>query len=138
MIQYSGFKQIIIVGISLQLHLKNNAKLLFTDTNSLVEEMEADKIDEDFYENKNLLDFSVYPQDSKSFDFVSKNVIGKMKDVFKGTLISEFVESNSKMYFLIAVDAGESKKAKGVNKNFVKNIMHKKYVDVLFNKITNK
>ena len=37
------------------------------------------------------------------------------------------------MYFLIDVDSEEIKKAKGVNKN-VKNIRHKKYFDVLFNK----
>ena len=38
------------------------------------------------------------------------------------------------MYSLIYVDNEENKKAKGVNKNIVKNIRHKEYIDVLFNK----
>ena len=42
----------------------NSAKFLFTDTDSLVSEIEIDNVSEDFYENKNLLDFSDYPEDS--------------------------------------------------------------------------
>ena len=38
------------------------------------------------------------------------------------------------MYSLIAVDNKEIKKAKGGNKNVVKNTRHKEFVDVLFNK----
>ena len=53
-----------------------------------------------------------------------------MKDKFKGKRISEFVGLKSKMYSLIDVDNEENKKAKGVNKNGVKNIRHKEYVDV--------
>ena len=37
------------------------------------------------------------------------------------------------MYSLIAVNSEEVKKAKGFNKNNVKNIRHKEFVDVLFN-----
>ena len=57
-----------------------------------------------------------------------------MKEKFKGKIISGFVGLKSQMYCLIAVDGGEIKKAKGVNKYVVKNIMHKEYIDVLFNK----
>ena len=38
------------------------------------------------------------------------------------------------MYSLIAADDEEVKKAKGVNKNVVKKIRHKEFVDVPFNK----
>ena len=38
------------------------------------------------------------------------------------------------MYSLIAVDDGEIKKAKGVNKNVVKKIRHKEFINVLFKK----
>ena len=38
------------------------------------------------------------------------------------------------MYSLIDLDGKENKKSKGVNKNVVKNIRHKEFVDVLFNK----
>ena len=41
-----------------------NAKLLFTDTGSLVYEIETDDVYEDFYKNKDLFDFSDYLQDS--------------------------------------------------------------------------
>ena len=44
--------------------------LLFTDTDSLVYEIKKDDIYEDFYENKNLFDFSDYPKDSNIFDSV--------------------------------------------------------------------
>ena len=45
-----------------------------------------------------------------------------MKDKFKGKIISEFIELKSKMYSLIDTDGKENQKAKGVNKNVVKNI----------------
>ena len=48
---------------------------MFKDTDSLVYEIETDDVYEDFYENKNLFDFSDYPEDSKFFDPVNKKVI---------------------------------------------------------------
>ena len=65
--------------------------MLFTDTDSLVYEIKTDDAYEDFYENKNLFDFSDYPGDSKLFDPVNEKVIGKMKEEFKGEINSEFV-----------------------------------------------
>ena len=53
-----------------------------------------------------------------------------MKDEFKGKKISEFVGLKSKMYSLISVYDEEVAKAKGVNKK----IMHREFVNVLFNK----
>ena len=76
---------------------KYDANLLFTDTDSLVYEIETDDVLEDFYEDKKLLDFSDYPQDSKFFDSANKEVIGKMKDEFKRKIISEFVGLKSNM-----------------------------------------
>lgn len=40
------------------------AKLLFTDTNNLVYEIEIDHVYEDFYKDNNKFDFSEYPRDS--------------------------------------------------------------------------
>ena len=107
--------------------------MLFTDIDSLVYEIETNDVYQDFYEDEYLLDFSDYPKDSKFFDPVNKKVVGKMKDEFKGKIVREFIGLRSKMYSLIYVDNEENKKAKGVNKNVVKNIRHKEYVDVLFN-----
>ena len=104
---------------------KYDAKLLFTDTDSLVYEIKTEDVYEDFYKNKKLFDFNDYPEDSKFFNPVNKKVIGKMKDEFKGKMIHEFVGLKSKMYSLVIVDNEEIKKAKEVNKNIVKNIRHR-------------
>ena len=56
---------------------KYNANLLFTDTDSLVYEIETEDVYEDFYKDKNLFDFIDYPQDSKFFDPVNKKEMKK-------------------------------------------------------------
>ena len=70
---------------------KFDAKLLLTDTDSLVYEIKTGDVYEDFYRDKNLFDFSDYPLNLKFFDPVNKKVIGKMKDELKGKIISEFI-----------------------------------------------
>ena len=57
-----------------------------------------------------------------------------MKDEVKGKIISGIFGSKSKTYSLVFMNDEEINKTKGVNKNVVKNIRHKGYVDVLFNK----
>ena len=81
--------------------------MLLTDTDSLVYEIETDNVYEDFHGNKNLFGFSDYPQDSKFFGHVNKKVVGKIKDEFKGKIISLFVGLKSKMYYLVAADGTE-------------------------------
>ena len=73
-----------------------------------------------------MFDFSDYPVNSKFFNSTNQKVVGKMKDEFKGKIISEFVGLKSKMYSLINVNDEEVTKAKGVNKK----IKHKEFVDV--------
>ena len=70
---------------------------MFADADSLVYETETEDVYQDFYKDKDLFDFSDYPQDSKFFDSVNKQVVGKMKDKSKGKIISAFVALNSKM-----------------------------------------
>ena len=98
-------------------YIKNkfDAKLLITDTESLVYEIKTGDIYEDFYLDKDLFDFSDYPLNSKFFDPVNKKVIGRMKDEFKGKIISEFAGLKSKIYSLISIDNEEITKTKGVN-----------------------
>ena len=117
-------------------YIKNkfDAKLLFTDTDSLVYKIKGEDVYEESYKDKHLFDFSEYPVDLKFFDPTNKRVISKMKDQFKGEIISEFVGLKSKMYSLISIKDEEVTKAKGVNKK----IKHKEFVDVLFNKKSNK
>ena len=87
-----------------QIKNKFDAKLLFTDTDSLVYETKTEDAYEDFYEDKHFFDFGDYLLNSKFFDQTNKKVIGKMKDEFRGKIISEFVGLKSKMYSLISVD----------------------------------
>ena len=108
---------------------KFDAKLLFTDTDSLFYEIKTKDVYEDFSKEKILFDCSDYPLNSKFFDPFNKKVIGKMKDELKEKIISEFVGLKSKIYSLISVDDKEVTKAKGVNKK----IRHKNFF-VLFNK----
>ena len=68
-------------------------------TQFLVYEIKTNDVYEDFYKDKDLFDFSDYAQDSKFFDLVNKKVIGKMKDEFKGKIISEFVGLKVKNVF---------------------------------------
>ena len=81
-----------------------------------------------------MFDFSEFPLDSKFFYPFNKKVAGKIKDEYKGKIISKFVGLKSKMYSLISVDDEELTKAKGMNKK----IRHKEFPGVLFNKKTNK
>ena len=107
-----------------------DAKLLFTDTDSLVYEINSKDVYEQCFKDKELFDFSGYPIDSKYYDSTKKKFLRKMKDEFNGTKIVEFVGLKSKMYSLIRVDDKEANKAKGINKK----LRHEEYVDVLFNK----
>ena len=56
-------------------YIKNkfDAKLLFPDTDSLVYKIKTEDTYEDFYEDKNLFDFSDYPLNSKFFDPVNES-----------------------------------------------------------------
>ena len=61
--------------------LKNfNAKLLFTDTDSLVYEIKDNNVYDQCFKNTYLFDFSGYPKDLVYYDSLNKNVLGKMKD----------------------------------------------------------
>ena len=69
-----------------------------TDTDILTYETKSENVYEDFFKWKDLFDFSNYSKNSKFFDDANKKVIGKMKDVFGGVIIDEFVGLKSKMY----------------------------------------
>ena len=112
----------------------DNAKLLFTDTDSLTYEIEAEDVYQDFWNDKDRFDNSDYPENSPYFDKTNKKVIGKFKDVAAGIPITEFVGLRSKMYSYIKDNQKVGKTAKGIKKNIIKNnIKHEDYKEVLFN-----
>ena len=110
----------------------NNAKLLFTDTDSLTYEIEAEDVYRDFWNDKDRFDNSDYPESSQYFDKRNKKVIGKFKDEACGIPITEFVGLRSKMYSYIKDNQKGGKTAKGIKKNIIKNnIKHEDYKNVL-------
>nr|DAC81289.1 TPA_asm: PolB [Corynactis coral adintovirus] len=113
----------------------DKAKLLFTDTDSLTYEIEAEDVYRDFQNDQNKFDNSDYPESSPYFDKSNKKVIGKFKDEAAGVPICEFVGLRSKMYSYMKDDQKGGKTAKGVKKSVIQNsITHENYVDTLFNK----
>ena len=75
-----------------------DAKLLFTDADSLTYEIKSENVYEEFFKWKDLFDFSNYSKDSKFFDETNKKVIGKMRDEFGGVIVIEFARLKRKMY----------------------------------------
>ena len=110
------------------------AKLLFTDTDSLTYEIEANDVYKDFFKDKDKFDNSDYPEYSPFFYKKNKKVIGKFKDEAAGIPITEFVGLRSKMYSYMKDNQKGGKTAKGIKKNVIKNnIMHDDYKETLFN-----
>ena len=109
----------------------DKAKLLFTDTDSLMYEIET----EDFYKDisgdvKDRFDTSDYPENHASGIPTGENkkVLGMMKDEAAGKIIKEFVGLRSKLYSFVMDDGGEIKKCKGIKKQVVeRSIRHEHY-----------
>ena len=111
-----------------------NAKLLFTDTDSVTYDIKTEDVYKDFWADKDKFDFSGYKETSDFYDLKNKKVIGKMKDETAGVPIVEFVGLRSKMYSYVTNDERGCKTAKGIKKNVVRNLLkHEDYKNTLFN-----
>ena len=112
----------------------DKARLLFTDTDSLTYEIEAEDVYKDFWNDKDIFDNSDYHESSPYFDKTNKKVIGKFKDEAAGIPICEFVGLRSIMYSYMKDDQKGGKTAKGIKKSVIKNdIKHENYKQTLFN-----
>ena len=110
----------------------DKAKLLFTDTDSLFYQIEAEDVYSDFWKIKEKFDNSDYDKDSPFWDATNKKVIGKFKDEAAGVPIKEFVGLRSKMYSYIKDNGSNGKTAKGIKKIVIKKeIQHSNYKEVL-------
>ena len=110
----------------------DKAKLLFTDTYSLMYEIETEDFYKDISEDvKDRFDTSDYPENHPSGipTGINKKVLGMMKDEAAGKIIKEFVGLRAKLYSFIMDDGGEEfKKCKGVKKQVVESsISHEDY-----------
>jgi len=111
----------------------SRCELSYTDTDSLLQEIETDGVYKDIKTNKNLYDTSDYPKEHPLHSNTNKKVSGKMKDECTGTPIAECVCLRPKMYSILKADKKNIKKAKSVKKNVVKKqIMHEQYKETLF------
>ena len=114
----------------------NKAKLLFTDTDSLMYEIQT----EDFYKDisadvKHRFDTNNYLGNHLSgiSSGLNKKVIGMFKDEVGGKVIDEFAGLRAKLYLYKMFEGEESKKCKGVKKSVVKkSIAHEDYKRCLF------
>ena len=91
-------------------------ELLYTDTDSLLVEIETDDVYKDIEKNKNLYDTSDYPKEHPLYLNINKKVLGKMKDECNGTPIVECVCLRPKMYSILKADEKNIKKSKGCKK----------------------
>jgi hypothetical protein len=74
----------------------NNAKLLFTDTDSLVYEITTDDVFQVLIDHKDLFDLSNFPVGHKCHDITNKKTLAKMKLETMDKIITEFVGLRSK------------------------------------------
>ena len=109
----------------------DKAKLLFTDTDSFLYEIQT----EDFYKDISgdvcdRFDTSNYPKDHPSGipTGINKKVLGMFKDEAAGKPIKEFVGLRAKLYSYKMDEGKENKRCKGIKKAVVeKSISHENY-----------
>ena len=108
-----------------------NAKLLFTDTDSLCYDITTEDFYQDMFDNKDQFDLSDMKLEQFK-DSENKKVVGKFKDETQGVPICEFIGLMSKMYSIKLDDGSEKKTAKGIVSNVIKNhLKHENYKQIL-------
>ena len=116
-----------------------HCQLLYTDTDSLLLEIQTEDVYKDMGASVDLYDTSDYPKDHPQYSEENKKVVGKMKDECAGRIITEYVGLRPKMYSILEADGRNIKKAKGVKKSVVShNIRHEDYEKTLSEKKTSR
>ena len=116
-----------------------NAKLLFTDTDSLMYHIiGCNPYDQFFRDRSEFFDFASFPADQKYYDKQNNKVIGKFKDEANGTQIFEFVGLRPKMYSFLMINdktrvVQEKHRAKGIQYAVAKKLRHRDFLEQLNN-----
>ena len=110
------------------------AKLLFTDTDSLMYWVETADLYKELFADREYFDFASYDRTSPFYDATNNKVIGKFKDETVGQPIIEFVGLRPKMYSFLVEEKGkqvEKHRAKGINRPASQSLRHQHYKDQL-------
>ena len=109
----------------------HKCRLVYTDTDSLILDIQTEDVYKDMQQESWAYDTSNYPKDHPLYSATNKKVLGKMKDECGGDAIQEVVAVRSKMYSVLSKK--NIRKAKGVKKNVIeKEITHEHYKEALF------
>ena len=114
-------------------YYKNNIQLIYTDTDSLIYEIQTDKYYDDL---KNyfapIMDFSNFDKSHPLFSEKNKKLIGYLKSEYGEKNMNEFVGLKSKLYSILYDEISNKKTAKGLQKTILnKHINHQLYRDVI-------
>ena len=121
----------------LRAQYEDRCRLLYTDTDSLLLEVQTEDVFRDMTSHAELYETSDYPPEHPLHSTANKKVLGKIKEECAGRPIAKYVGLRPKMYSILEAGGGNIKKAKGVKKNVVKkHIRHELYKEALFRKRT--
>ncbi|XP_065188224.1 uncharacterized protein LOC135818999 [Sycon ciliatum] len=110
---------------NLKSHYAERVRLLYTDTDSLILQLETDDLYADMMSDLDAYDTSNYPTDHPLYSQVNKKKVGKFKDELGGKMMSEFVALRSKMYSYNGEESGQ--RAKGVKRSVTKKFTIRDY-----------
>ena len=110
-----------------------DVKLCYTDTDSVIIQVDTNDLYKDMLKHADLYDTSNYAPGHPLYSDQNKKVIGKFKDELGGKVMTEFIGIRPKMYSYVGEDSG--KRAKGVKKSVLKKTLtHEDYKKCLLDK----
>ena len=87
-----------------------SCQLLYTDTDSLLLEIETADMHSDMAQNQDLYDTSDYPQDHPLYSSANRKVLGKLKDKCAGREIAEYDSLRPKMYAILEASGKKTRR----------------------------
>ena len=103
------------------------AQLLYTDTDSLLFELETSGIYMNVHDSSEYYDFNEYPKDHRWLSESNKKVVEQFKGECNGRPIHEFVGLRPKMYSVLETSRDSKMRAKGVKIVVNKDHKHKSH-----------